>query len=83
MRRRATFAQGKLKNLPWFAGLVQRFSLGFRGPLCLVAGFLGIRPAVFASGVAAGAFGTMALQITAVGAPGRLLGASAPLPDCT
>jgi membrane protein DedA with SNARE-associated domain len=46
-------------------GLVQRFSLGFRGPLCLVAGFLGVNPAVFASGVAAGAFGTMALQILA------------------
>ncbi len=45
---------------------MQRFSLGFRGPLCLVAGFLGVNSAVFASGVAAGAFGTMALQICAV-----------------
>jgi hypothetical protein len=48
------------------AGLVQRFSLGFRGPICLFAGFLGVKPLVFGAGVASGAFGTMALQITAV-----------------
>lgn len=46
-------------------GLVQRFSLGFRGPICLFAGFLGVKPSVFGAGVAVGAFGTMALQITA------------------
>lgn len=44
-------------------GAVQRFSLGFRGPLCLVAGFTGVSAARFGGGVAAGAFGTMALQI--------------------
>ena len=48
------------------AGTVQRFSLGFRGPLCLVCGFTGISPQLFASGVAVGAVGTMALQIAAV-----------------
>jgi hypothetical protein len=48
------------------AGLIQRFSLGFRGPICLFAGFLGVKPSVFGAGVAVGAFGTMALQITAV-----------------
>ena len=48
------------------AGVVQRFSLGFRGPICLFAGFLGVKPSVFGAGVAVGAFGTMALQITAV-----------------
>lgn len=46
-------------------GLVQRFSLGFRGPICLFAGFLGVKPAVFLYGVAVGAVGTMAIQITA------------------
>jgi len=46
-------------------GLVQRFSLGFRGPLCLVAGFTGVSSAQFAAGVAIGAVGTMALQIFA------------------
>ena len=48
------------------AGTVQRFSLGFRGPLCLVCGFTGVSPQLFASGVAVGAVGTMALQIAAV-----------------
>ena len=48
------------------AGTVQRFSLGFRGPLCLVCGFTGVSPHLFASGVAVGAVGTMALQIAAV-----------------
>lgn len=44
-------------------GAVQRFSLGFRGPLCLVAGFSGVSAARFAAGVAAGAVGTLAAQI--------------------
>ena len=48
------------------AGTVQRFSLGFRGPLCLVCGFTGVSPQLFASGVAVGTVGTMALQIAAV-----------------
>eukprot|EP00891_Asterochloris_glomerata_P000230 jgi/Astpho2/230/Aster-02133 len=46
-------------------GTVQRFSLGFRGPLCLVCGFTGVSPQLFASGVAVGTVGTMALQIAA------------------
>lgn len=45
-------------------GAIQRFSLGFRGPLCLVCGFTGVPPARFALGAAVGALGTMPLQLT-------------------
>ncbi|KAL3137315.1 hypothetical protein ABBQ32_006855 [Trebouxia sp. C0010 RCD-2024] len=44
-------------------GAIQRFSLGFRGPLCLVCGFTGVAPSKFALGAAVGALGTMPLQI--------------------
>lgn len=60
------------------AGLVQRFSLGFRGPICLFAGFLGVKPSVFGAGVAIGAFGTMALQITAVRLPEPCIACAVP-----
>ncbi len=51
----------------WYlAGAIQRFSLGFRGPLCLVCGFTGVPPARFALGAAVGALGTMPLQLTVV-----------------
>lgn len=59
----------RLECVTCFAGLVQRFSLGFRGPICLFAGFLGVKAEVFGAGVAVGAFSTMALQITAVRLP--------------
>ena len=49
------------------AGAIQRFSLGFRGPLCLVCGFTGVAPSKFALGAALGALGTMPLQILVVG----------------
>lgn len=49
------------------AGAIQRFSLGFRGPLCLVCGFTGVAPSKFALGAAVGALGTMPLQILVVG----------------
>ncbi len=53
--------------LVWYlAGAIQRFSLGFRGPLCLVCGFTGVPPARFALGAAVGALGTMPLQLTVV-----------------
>ena len=48
------------------AGAIQRFSLGFRGPLCLVCGFTGVSPQKFALGAAVGALGTMPLQLTVV-----------------
>lgn len=48
------------------AGLVQRFSLGFRGPLCLVCGFTGVSGKQFLGGVAFGALLTMPLQIVVV-----------------
>ena len=48
------------------AGAIQRFSLGFRGPLCLVCGFTGVAPSKFAVGAAVGALGTMPLQILVV-----------------
>ena len=48
------------------AGAIQRFSLGFRGPLCLVCGFTGVAPSRFALGAAVGALGTMPLQILVV-----------------
>lgn len=45
-------------------GAIQRFSVGFRGPLCLVCGFTGVPPVRFALGAALGALGTMPLQLT-------------------
>lgn len=48
------------------SGAIQRFSLGFRGPLCLVCGFTGVAPSKFALGAAVGALGTMPLQILVV-----------------
>eukprot|EP01025_Chloroclados_australasicus_P021339 TRINITY_DN2241_c1_g1_i2.p3 TRINITY_DN2241_c1_g1~~TRINITY_DN2241_c1_g1_i2.p3 ORF type:complete len:196 (+),score=14.23 TRINITY_DN2241_c1_g1_i2:60-647(+) len=50
-------------------GIIQRFSVGFRGPLCLAAGLSGVPFGGFAVGAAAGAIVTMAIQIFA----GRLL----------
>ena len=49
------------------AGVVQRFSVGFRGPLCLISGFTGVSPPLFATGAAIGALGTMPIQLTVVG----------------
>ena len=45
------------------AGLIQRFTVGFRGPLCLVCGFTGVSAAEFLGGAALGALGTMPLQL--------------------
>ena len=49
------------------AGAIQRFSVGFRGPLCLVCGFTGVPATTFALGAAIGALGTMPIQLTVVG----------------
>lgn len=48
------------------AGTVQRFSLGFRGPLCLISGFSGVPATRFAAGASIGALGTMPIQLTIV-----------------
>ena len=56
------------------AGVVQRFSVGFRGPLCLISGFTGVSPPLFATGAAIGALGTMPLQLTVVRGGSLLLG---------
>eukprot|EP00803_Ostreobium_quekettii_P000603 evm.model.scf_1266.1 EVM.evm.TU.scf_1266.1 scf_1266:362-4843(+) len=45
-------------------GAVQRFSLGFRGPLCLISGFMGVDPAQFALGAALAAPLTIAAQLS-------------------
>lgn len=45
-------------------GAIQRFSVGFRGPLCLVCGFTGVPATTFALGAAIGALGTMPIQLT-------------------
>ncbi|EIE24378.1 hypothetical protein COCSUDRAFT_83682 [Coccomyxa subellipsoidea C-169] len=47
-----------------YIGAVQRFSLGFRGPLCLLSGFTGVPAAQFATGASIGALGTMPIQLT-------------------
>ena len=44
-------------------GLIERLSLGFRGPLCLVCGFMGVHPGRFFAGVCVGALITMPLQL--------------------
>lgn len=44
-------------------GAVQRFSLGFRGPLCLISGFMGVSPSQFALGAALAAPLTIAAQL--------------------
>lgn len=46
-----------------YAGLIQRFSLGFRGPLCLVCGFTDVSASQFLAGVALGALGTLPIQL--------------------
>lgn len=47
-------------------GVVQRFSVGFRGPLCIASGMGGVPFPRFAGGAALGALGTMPLQLGAV-----------------
>ena len=49
------------------AGFVQRFTIGFRGPLCLVSGFSGVKLSEFAIGASIGACITMTIQLTLVG----------------
>ncbi|KAK9842500.1 hypothetical protein WJX81_003116 [Elliptochloris bilobata] len=46
-------------------GVLQRFSVGFRGPLCIASGLSGVPFAQFAGGAAIGALGTMPLQLGA------------------
>ena len=48
------------------AGFVQRFTIGFRGPLCLVSGFSGVTLSDFAIGASIGACITMSIQLTLV-----------------
>ena len=48
------------------AGFVQRFTIGFRGPLCLVSGFSGVTLSDFAIGASVGACITMSIQLTLV-----------------
>ena len=55
-----------VEPMQYVAGAIQRFSVGFRGPLCLVCGFTGVPPVRFALGAALGALGTMPLQLTVV-----------------
>jgi len=45
---------------------VQRFTIGFRGPLCLVSGFSGVTLSDFAIGASIGACITMSIQLTLV-----------------
>ena len=47
-------------------GFVQRFTIGFRGPLCLVSGFSGVTLADFVIGASIGACITMSIQILLV-----------------
>ncbi len=51
---------------PARAGVVQRFSVGFRGPLCIASGLSGVPFWRFAGGAMLGALGTMPLQLGAV-----------------
>ena len=53
-------------NLAIHSGFVQRFTIGFRGPLCLASGFGGVRLSDFAIGASVGACITMSLQLTLV-----------------
>jgi len=46
--------------------VVQRFSVGFRGPLCIASGLSGVPFWRFAGGAMLGALGTMPLQLGAV-----------------
>ena len=48
------------------AGFVQRFTIGFRGPLCLVSGFSGVTLSDFAIGASIGACITMSIQLALV-----------------
>ena len=36
-------SEEKTHHFQWHAGLIQRFSLGFRGPICLVCGFTDVK----------------------------------------
>jgi len=45
-------------------GAVQRFFVGFRGPLCLIAGFMEVPAGHFLAGTAIAAVGTMSIQFT-------------------
>mmetsp|Transcript_17835 Transcript_17835/g.45243 ORF Transcript_17835/g.45243 Transcript_17835/m.45243 type:complete len:298 (-) Transcript_17835:168-1061(-) len=45
-------------------GAVQRFILGFRWPLCVIAGFSNVKQGAFFMGVCAGALGSMSLQVS-------------------
>ncbi|GMH42617.1 hypothetical protein BSKO_10536 [Bryopsis sp. KO-2023] len=54
-----------IKKWSVWIGSVQRFSLGFRGPLCLVCGFMGVSAKQFLGGVALAAPLTMGLQFCA------------------
>lgn len=49
----------------WGLGIggVQRFAIGFRGPVCLIAGLTGVDVSRFAAGAAAGACITLPLQL--------------------
>ena len=47
------------------SGILQRFLIGLRGPICLAAGFTGIPVAKFAAGAALGACITIPLQLGA------------------
>ena len=51
------------------AGFVQRFSVGFRGPLCIASGLSGVPFARFAGGAMLGALWTVPLQLGAVRSP--------------
>ncbi|CAG9466445.1 unnamed protein product [Pedinophyceae sp. YPF-701] len=55
-------AAGLVRRWGRAIGAVQRFSVGFRGPICLAAGLAGVSGTTFCAGVCLGALGTMAAQ---------------------
>jgi len=61
----ATASKAKRQVERWGSriGMMQRFFLGFRGPLCLCAGAVGAKPLPFFLGSATGALFTMSIQI--------------------
>lgn len=56
-------ATAMVRKWGYMIGAVERFSLGFRGPLCIMCGYLGVSTLQFFQGVCAGALLTMPLQL--------------------
>lgn len=56
-------AMAMVRKWGYMIGAVERFSLGFRGPLCIICGYVGVSSLQFFQGVCAGALITMPLQL--------------------